>query len=194
MAISIYPGYEVDPVDSVEPITTEQVKARLRIDVSDTSLDDQIPVLIRAARQYVERYTKCILSTWRVINQYYDAWPTDRIFRLSFFPINPGVVDFEVKYYDEDEVLQILSGVQLDSVSFPHRVYIPLSIPLPVLAEGLGKIFITSSYGSEDGSDSIEPLVQCMYMIIQAWLENGSDFDISDMKFIHSILDQYTAR
>lgn len=193
MSVSFFPNYKVAILDEFQAITPAQVKARLRIATSDLTLDDQIPELIRAARQYVERYTKCILYSARSIEQRFDEWPQDRILRLAFFPLNENLSPPEVAYYDGNGNLQNITGFQVDYISFPHRIYFPDSITLPALAPGVGKISVTGLYGADVTSQMIAPLVQCIYMLIQAWLENGSDFDISDMKFVHSILDQYTA-
>lgn len=195
MAVSIYPGYEVVSATEVTGISFESVKARLRIDASDTSLDAEIPGLIIAARQYVERYTKCIICSSRNIYQYFDGWPEDRILSLSFSPINFNLGTPAIEYLDDAGIWQVLddSTYQIDPVSFPHRVFIPDSVTLPSLLDGVNTVKVFATYGVEE-EPTISPLVQCIYFLVAAWLNNSSHQDISDLNYVHTILDQYTVR
>ena len=190
----VYPGYKIDLADRQAPISPDQVKARLRIDASDTSLDDQIPELIKAAQQYVERYTKCILYSSCQILQRFDGWPSDRVLRLTFFPIDLESAVTIICMTDAGEIALDVADYRVDDVSFPHRIRILDDTDLPTLTEGFGVISITATYGAAGIERTIAPLVQCMYMLIAAWLENPNDQDQSDLSYVHKILDQYTAR
>lgn len=192
--VSVFPGFEVTSYEPEEMITVDQVKARLKISAADTSLDDQIESLIIRSRQYVERFTKCILHSKRTIVQYWDEWPADRVFKLAFFPLNQEGSSPSIGYFDQNGAQQSGLNIQVDKVSFPHRILIPDSVTLPTLRQGINNVFISATYGSDDGSDAIGPLVECMYMLIAAWLENPSDQDQADLNYIHSILNQYTVR
>jgi len=69
-----YRGHTLDTAPASEPVTANDVKAQLEIDVSDTSKDTQIELYIEAAREMVEQYTglALITQTWLLT---LDNWP-----------------------------------------------------------------------------------------------------------------------
>lgn len=59
-----------------EPITLTEMKTHLRAYTGDTSRDDEITELIKAAREWIEDYTGqvCIDQTWRLSLDQNDQW------------------------------------------------------------------------------------------------------------------------
>lgn len=72
-----YRGHEIVTPPASEPVTADDVKNQLELDVSDTSKDTQIDLYITAAREMVEEYTGLALmtQTWQLT---LDRWPNDR--------------------------------------------------------------------------------------------------------------------
>lgn len=60
-----------------EPLTLEDVKSQLRLELGQTDEDEFLQDLITAARQHIENITgrKLMPQTWRV---YFDAWPSGK--------------------------------------------------------------------------------------------------------------------
>lgn len=188
----VFPGFKVDQSAGVEPLTKEQVKVRMNIDESDTTQDEQIESLIVGARQYIERYTKRFLRYSQVV-EFLDQWPENRIILPSWGPVTEG--DTTVNYYNEvGGLVNLTFDVQIDTASSPTRIYIPDTVSLPGFQNPINNIILEYYAGSPTVDEMPAPLIQAMYMLIGSWLENGSDQDITDLKFVHTILDQYANR
>lgn len=110
----------------VEPVTLEEAKSFLRVDVSDD--DTQIGSLITAARGYAEHYAQCSFAaqTWEL--------------GLNTFPFlaielqNPPVTDVvSIKYTDAAGVEQTLSesAYTLDDYGLTARIW-PIDDVWPV--------------------------------------------------------------
>jgi len=104
---------------TIEPVTTDEAKDHLRIDIPDD--DSLIDVLITAARADVEVWTRrqILTATWKL---YLDAWPSGTTpIRL---PKPPTASVASIKYQDGDDVQQTLAGTvyQTDLISEPARI------------------------------------------------------------------------
>lgn len=109
---------------TVEPISVDQALCHLREDEDDAQID-LIKGLIRAARQYVENYTRRVLvrQTWRLT---YDCFPS-----LIELPILPVRAVSSVKYIDTADTEQTLAtSVYQSDLSTDDRARI-----MPVFGE-----------------------------------------------------------
>jgi len=72
-----YRGHDLVTAPASEPVTANDVKSQLELDVSDTSQDTKIELYITAAREMVEEYTglALITQTWQLT---LDHWPNDQ--------------------------------------------------------------------------------------------------------------------
>lgn len=72
-----YRGLSLVTAPAIEPVTADEVKAQLELEVSDTSRDSQIELYIQASRQVIEQLTglALITQTWRMT---IDHWPGER--------------------------------------------------------------------------------------------------------------------
>ena len=69
-----------------EPITKEDLKNHLRMEVGETAENDYLDSLIKVARDRVEEITnrKLMPQTWRL---YLDSWPNKDYISLPYTPL-----------------------------------------------------------------------------------------------------------
>lgn len=124
--------YEVSAPDGL-PVSLETVKLFLKIDISDTSRDDELTLLVADAADMVERYTNRLLSPRTVLGKFDSlsagdcAMPYDYLW-LRRAPIFDGAVtdlqfigstgtvailpaDYRLKPFDEQGRLYLIRGV-----------------------------------------------------------------------------------
>ena len=123
--------YEVSAPSGLA-ISLDTVKLFLKIDISDTSRDDELTLLIEDATDMVERYTNRYLSPREVLGKFDSYRDCDPAFQFSYVwlrraPINDGAVslvqfiastgtvviapaDYRLKPFDEQGRLYLLDG------------------------------------------------------------------------------------
>jgi len=112
-------GISVVTASQSEPITIEELKTHLRVDIADE--DTLLNSLIQAAREYCERITgrQFVSATY---DQTFEKWEDNLV--LSYPPLSSVT---SVKYYDEDGVEQTLSSAVYDVVTNEEPGYIRLA-------------------------------------------------------------------
>jgi uncharacterized phiE125 gp8 family phage protein len=113
---------------TVEPVTTAEAKAHLRVDISDD--DTLIAGLVTAARRLIEGWTgiRMITQTWYY---YLDCFPMEEEIIL---PIGPVSAVSSVKYMKQDDsVLSTMSASDYvtDLVGLPARITLKDSASWP---------------------------------------------------------------
>jgi uncharacterized phiE125 gp8 family phage protein len=100
---------------ALEPITLSEAKKQCEIAESDTAHDDQLDLLIQAAREQWESDTDscCLTQVWSVS---IDTFP-GVTFKL---PKRPVKVIADITYYDAGNQLQLL-GEEVYSLNAPAR-------------------------------------------------------------------------
>jgi uncharacterized phiE125 gp8 family phage protein len=127
-----------------ELLSVDEAKRHLRLYSSD--LDDEIASLIRAARDYCERFTQRTLRAAVTRTETFDRWWSDD-YRLPWPPLI-GITS--VTYYDANNALQTLAAgnyhVEL-STDGGGRLVWSSSASLPNLYDRLGAIIVTYTAG-----------------------------------------------
>lgn len=154
-----------------EPVTLEQVKARLG--VRSNHRDQEITGLIPAARFLVEYYSQKVLSR-RQVRQYFPAFPCVKPIVLAAWPV---VSLTSIQYLDVDGVGQEIEGARLLAHPPFARIYSPVGSAWPVPGDPAGIVVdVLAGYdeGAEPDSDDGIPslLLQAMYLLIGHWFEN----------------------
>lgn len=169
MAIDI-----VTPAGS-EPIGLSDVKNFLRIDHDN---DDELiqEILIPAARQMCEEYTRRILVT-TTIDEYFDKFPTNRWNNLSniiYLSRGPVASISSVKYVDEigSEVTVSTDAYVTDLISEPARIQ---SVSGWFAAAGVvNQVIVRYNVGTATTSVP-KPLIQGMLLVISDLYDQRSD-------------------
>lgn len=160
---------------TVEPVTLEQAKAHLRVDVTDD--DTYIQALITSARQVTEERTSraLITQTW---DQIIDDFPRGDTIRL-FKPNLQSVTDmFYTDAYGQEHTVDPSIYI-VDSNSVPGRVFLgfskiwPVAILQPAAAV---RIRFIAGYG-DTANDVPQALKNAMLYLISNWYENREMYE-----------------
>ncbi len=155
------------------PISLTDVKTFLKLDLTDTSEDTILTMMIEAAVDYCEKYTKRDLIT-KTYTTYRECFKTNMEIRRSKLQ---SIVS--ISYYDNLDVLQTVSSSVYDfsndtdfsSVVLKYNQSWPLEVssrPHPVIIQ------FTAGYGSS--SSSVPSMLrQALLQIVAALYTNRGD-------------------
>lgn len=159
---------------AVEPITTQETKEHLRVDVQDD--DALIDNMIKAARQHVEqsRTTALITQTW---DAFYAGWPTTS--GALIVPRPPLQSVTEVEYTDEDGTATTLAASEynVDADSFPGRIVLKRSNTWPTDLLDTAKpirVRFVAGYGGAT-TDIPEDIRHALLLIVERLYEHRGD-------------------
>lgn len=170
----------VDPAS--EPLSTAEVKTHLRIEFSDD--DTYLDALIKAARRYVEQFTRrsLITQTWRYS---LDAWPAPII--PAHLQTGTGVVlpypplqsVTSVQYTDTEGSTQTFSDYTVDTDSDPGWILPSYGNAWPVTRNVMNAVRITYVAGYGDASTDVpDELRHAMKLLVAMWYENREAIDM----------------
>ena len=184
---------------TTEPITTAQAKKHLNVSISDD--DTYIDILIKVARQSIERATDRALlnQTWRL---YLENWPSGKDERI-YLPYSPVSSIESIKYTDTagDQQTWTNTEYQKDYNHEPCRISPAYGYTYPSIrsADDLSHIIIeyVSGYGADIGTATLLPkqMTQALYLLVGHLYEHRepvvtgtiiSDFPLS----IQFLIDQ----
>lgn len=168
--------YTVTSVPAILPLTLEEVKSHLRIDIGDSCQDTLLTTLIKTATNYAESYTKKDFIT-RTYETFRDTFGNDLTIRRS--PIQSIT---SVEYLIDDVLTAVATTVWflIESNTFPH-LSLKASQVWPTdgdqgLREQAVKIVFKSGFGDAI-TDVPEDLREGMMHHIAAMYENRGDCD-----------------
>lgn len=179
------PSYSQTLITSWSPWTLSYVKNFLKIENSVTVDDTLVQSRMNAALGYVQRYTWRRFGKWS-IDEYFDGFRSEYVCSV-------GVVsefdDFE--YFDGTNWLLVdPSTYAFHNLVSTGRLVCKGSAPSNYRS-GPGSVRIRYKVGTMDGSDIPHPVIECALSLIGQWWENRSDQDITDLRYINTILTNY---
>lgn len=135
---------------SVEPVTVDETKDRLRIDT--TAEDTDIGNMIKAARQWTENYLSFALVQ-RQLRLYLDVWPASDVIEL---PRSNLVSIDTVQYVDIDGNVQTWADTnyEADTASFVGRLLLDPDSDYPSIRAQRQAVMITYTAGYPDDNAS----------------------------------------
>jgi len=155
---------------AVEPISTADAKAHLRIDIADD--DDYIDSLVAVARRTAERIGlhALITQTWDLL---LDAFPASDILEIPLPPLQSVTY---MQYTDDDGNISTFSAssYQVDAESIPGRIALNFgeTWPSDTLQTVAGvRIRFVAGFG-DAASDVPEDIIQAMKLMVGHWYEN----------------------
>ncbi len=157
----------------MEPLTTAQAKAHLRVDISDD--DTLIDAIILAARKRLETDSSLALIT-QTLEMTLDCFPPGNCpIQLKRPPLQSVT---SIKYIDTDGVEQTWSSslYRVDTASRPSRITPAYDESYPSTREVTGAVTIRFVAGYGDASTNVpEDLIQALKMLIGHFYENRED-------------------
>ncbi len=185
-------AYVLTVVPAAEPITMEEARLHLRVDLPD---DDQlINALIGAARQHAEMVTQrqLITATWKLV---LDGFQENPIL-LNKSPVQAVL---SVKYLDMTGAQQILpiSEYVVDTSTEPARIMPRFGKVWPIALPQIGSVEILFTAGYGDITAVPEGIKSWIKIRIGSLYENRSEIDIIPngalvkMPFVDSLLDPF---
>ena len=154
---------------TVEPWTTAEAKAHLRVTTSDH--DTYIAALVKAARQHVETYTGRAMmeQTWKL--RLDRAWPGSIV-----LPRPPLLTVASIAYVDLDGATQTLAANQYQVDAARHLPVITpaYGVTWPDLRDQLSAVTITytAGYHASDTSKIPSALRHAMLLLVGSWFMN----------------------
>ncbi|WP_256846917.1 hypothetical protein [Paenibacillus sp. Pae108] len=155
-----------EPVD----LNTD-VKPQLRIDPSDTSLDETLSPLITAAREWCEGFQNRAYVT-QTFELALDGWPCGNTIKLPRPPLqtvnsvqyidDKGIVaTWDPENYVVDDFAEPARLVKVHGVSWP---------PINLTAANGIRIRYTAGYG--DAADVPKKIKQAIILLVNVWFES----------------------
>lgn len=167
-----------------EPITLEDVKSQLRLELGQTNEDEFLEGLITAARQHIENITnrKLMPQTWKV---YYDAWPNKKnnydSFQIPYPPLR-SIPSTGLLYTDSTSGSTTFSSTAwaADTVSEPGRLVLDYNDDWPtVTLHNNNPIEITFNCGYSTAATVPETIKQAIKMLIGHYYEHRESVTIT---------------
>lgn len=192
-----------------EPITLAQAKQHLRCDFDDE--DSLIEGLIKAAREYAEKYTRraFFTQTWKRTLDHFplithfdrsrtpnerDSWPYGTWLwdKLTIELPHPQTVSVtSIIYLDPSGIEQTLdpSAYNVDVTSIPARITPTQGKVWPIVQTYVpGSVvitFVAGSYGDGVETNSMpQSIVQAMLLLIGHWYQNRESVSALTMKTV----------
>lgn len=168
-------SWKVSTDAASEPVTVAEVRDQLRLS-GITAFDDEIAIMIKAARQYVEKTTNTALLT-QTITETFTEFPSDTEktpyseLRLSISPVQSVTT---LAYKDTDGVSATIGSANydVDTISTKARI-----APIPTYSwpsdvyQGVNPITATYVAGYTDTTALPAPYRKAILLIITKWFE-----------------------
>ena len=158
---------------ALEPVTLNQVKTQLKIDLDDDAFDEQIEPLIAAAREWCEGYQNRAYIT-QTLELALNDWPSCRNVRLPRPPLQSIT---SVSYTDAEEIAETwdAANYRMDDYSEPGRLIALSGAVWP--SGGLSstnpiRIRYVGGYG-DNPEDVPAKIKQAVLLLVCYWFENG---------------------
>ncbi len=168
--------YEITSSPAAEPVTLEEAKTQLRVDANDE--DSLIQSLISVARRKVEQETGRLLIT-QTVKAYWDAWPAAGVLYL---PVYPAAAITNVKYVDEDAVLQTWDAANYtaDLVGMTPRIVINPDVDAPDAGDYPNAIQVTYTAGGATASTVPAEIKHSILTTLTMLYERREDMKINE--------------
>lgn len=178
---------------TTEPITLEQAKAHLRVEVSDD--DALISALIAAAREAVESKTQrsLMLQTWELALDAFPGCQDQYGIRLPKAPLSAVT---SVAYVDSDGAPQTMAEAdyQLDDHSEPARILPAYGTTWPATRDQANAVVVQYEAGYADAAAVPAQIKAWMLLRIGMLYENRESVaggTLTELPFVDRMLDAY---
>jgi uncharacterized phiE125 gp8 family phage protein len=157
---------------ATEPVTLDDAKAHLKVDVTDD--DALITSLISAARARAEWHTgrAFVTQSWTL---WLDGWPCNGIVEIPLPPLQ-SVASVTAYALDDTATILDAAAYHVDTASSPARLTLKLNASPPVNLRRINAIAITFTAGYGDaGGDVPAPVREAILKMIANFYVNRGD-------------------
>lgn len=168
---------EITTPVSVEPVSLDEAKAQVHVDLDVTDHDDILTIYISAARSYLEQITGLRLAPQDVVLK---AWGLEcSTFSIPQAPVNAIT---SIEYIDDAGATQTVSPSVYETHLGAKSSWIALAHnqSWPAHRCGLGYVTFTLDCGY---TAIPEPLKQAMLLIIGDWFANRETVVVGSVSF-----------
>ena len=161
-------GLQQTTAPTSEPLTLTQVKNHLRID--DTNSDDELTLLLAAARAHVEARTNRQLME-ATYTMTFDRWPRGNGIALRMPPLSSVT---SVTYYDENGDNQTFasSKYHVDTATEPGRVVLDEDESWPSISVRPAAVTVVYVAGKASADDVPYAAKLATLQLVGHWFEN----------------------
>lgn len=155
------------------PVSRDDARRQLRMELSDNSRNDDIDQWIADAAGWVERYTGHILSA-REVTETLDGFGRGR---LKAWPVAPDAT-VTVSYGDAGQIATTITGARLMAASRPAAVLPPRSMAWPAISAGTPVTVIVRA-GYEAGDDMPRAFRRAMLVLITGYEDDPAGGEVA---------------
>jgi uncharacterized phiE125 gp8 family phage protein len=163
---------ELTTPPATEPVTLDEAKAHLRVDIADD--DALITSLITAARARAEWHTgrAFVTQSWKL---WLDGWPCNGIVEIPLPPLQ-SVASVTATALDDSAIVLDAATYQVDTTSSPARLTLKPNASPPVALRRINAVAIafTAGYG-DAGSDVPAPVHEAILKLVANFYVNRGD-------------------
>lgn len=163
-------GYSLITAPAIEPVTTAEAKAHLRVDIADD--DTLIDNLVKAAREQAESFTgrALLTQTWEYA---LDGFPAENHIDLPKPPLQSVT---SVTYYDTDGAAHTFAATSyyVDKSMEPGRLVLDYgeTWPSETLRPSSGAVVIKFKAGYGDAATTVpQSIRQAILLLVGHWYE-----------------------
>jgi len=178
---------------STEPVSVAQAKEHMRITISDD--DTYISILITAAREYCESYTRRALAT-QTLEYVLDQFPIKDSFELPMSPVQ-SITSIKYKDSDGDETTWDSANYILNDDYIPAKVQLAYNIDWPSFTEyPTAAVRVRYVAGHNDSYVALPKRIYQAILILVAEMYEKRELSCSDKAYempfsVKCLLDNY---
>jgi uncharacterized phiE125 gp8 family phage protein len=164
---------------ATEPVTLDQARQHLRLDTFAGlhEDDDLVTILITAAREWCEQYTRLALAE-QTITAVADEFPIGRI----YLPLSPAREITSIQYYNSDNTLTTWPDTSYEYDEFDDSVSFIAGQAYPNSYSRNNAVKIVYSAGYNEDFPLPMPIYQAMLLIIGHLYKNREEVDLNNLQ------------
>lgn len=178
----------INTVSTSEPLSVEEVKARLRINGTEEDID--LGKMITAARILVERDMRRVLIS-HTYDFKYDCFPDCDHITLPRSPLSSVT---HLKYYDGDGTLQTWTSSNYEVDTARDTIWLAYAVTWPTTRSIQNAVQIRAVFAHAATDEEMLLAETAIHMLIGHWYENreavgsvGSEVELAYSHIINSV-------
>jgi len=167
--------YKITTAATIKPVSLDEIKSHLNLEVDFTSDDELLEAMIDAAVDYAENFTRRALLT-QTIEAKYDSFPN--CFELERPPLASVT---SIQYIDTDGATQTLSASNytVDTTSTPGRVVEAYGETWPSTRDIINAVTVTYVAGDTSAENVPNQIKQAIKILVGDWYKDRESYIVA---------------